>query len=172
MNNSCSQTAKQLEKYFDGEVTERERALIEEHLSGCQTCQAELNSLKELHTLIAAPVDEAARREDFPWVWQKIERRIQTQEKPSWLDSLRERLGLSPLLRRRLWVPALAVALLVMAVTIPSVLKKTPSPSAASVVVYVESQTNNVMVYETETGQETVAVIWLFEGPDEESSTS
>ena len=172
MNDSCSRIAQRLEKYFDGEMTEHERAFIEEHLFECQACHAKLNLLKELHTLIATPVEEAARREDFPWVWQKIEKRIQTQEKPSWLESLRQWLGLSPLLRRRVWVPSLAVALLVIVVTAPFVLEKTSSPSAASVVVYVESQTNNVMVYEPETGQEPVAVIWLFEGPDEESSIS
>jgi anti-sigma-K factor RskA len=172
MNDSCSQTVKRLEKYFDGEMTEDERNLVEDHLLECQACRVELNSLKELHTLIATPVNEAARREDFPWVWQKIEKCIRTQEKPSRLESLRQWLDLSPFLRRRVWVPALAVALLVMVVTSPFVLKKTSSPSATSIVVYVESQTNNVMVYESETDQEDVAVIWLFEGPDEESSTS
>jgi hypothetical protein len=42
--------------------------------------------------------------------------------------------------------------------------------STLSVVEYVESETYNVMVYELETPQ--VTVIWLFEGPEEESSTS
>jgi hypothetical protein len=65
------------------------------------------------------------------------------------------------------WVPALAVALLVVAV-VPFLMKVTPSPSAASVVVYVESQTNNFMVYEPESEQETMAIIWVFEEPEEE----
>jgi len=169
MKKFCSRPLKLLGKYLDGEATDHERELVEDHLRDCQTCQAELNSLKALHGLIATPVEEAARQEDFPWVWQKIERRIQAQEKPSRLQSLREWLSLSPLLRRRVWVPALAVALLVV-VTAPFLMKITSSPSAASVVVYVESQTNNVMVYESETDQETAVVIWLFEEPDEESS--
>jgi anti-sigma-K factor RskA len=169
MKGTCSRTAERLEKYFDGEMTEHERNLVRDHLLECRTCQAELNYLKELHTLIATPVDEAARQEDFPWVWQKIERRIQAEEKPSRLQSLREWLALSPFLRRRVWVPALAVALLVAAAA-PFLMEITSSPSAASVVVYVESQTNNVMVYESETDQETAVVIWLFEEPDEESS--
>jgi len=169
MNDSCSRPLKLLGKYLDGEATDREKEFVGNHLRECQTCQAELNSMKELHTLIATPVEKAARQEDFPWVWQKIERRIQAQEKPSWLQSLREWLSLSPFLRRRVWVPALAVAFLVVAAA-PFLMKITSSPSAASVVVYVESQTNNVMVYEPETGQETAVVIWLFEEPDEESS--
>jgi len=169
MKDSCSRPLKLLGKYLDGEATDQEKELVGNHLRECQACQAELNSMKELHTLIATTVDESARQEDFPWVWQKIERQIQAQEKPSWLQSLRERLSLSPFLRRRVWVPALAVALLVVAAA-PFLLKITSSPAAASVVVYVESQTNNVMVYESETGPETAVVIWLFEEPGDESS--
>jgi anti-sigma factor RsiW len=169
MKDSCSHPLKLLGKYLDGEATDHEKELVGNHLRECQACQAELNSMRELHTLVATPVEEAAQQEDFPWVWQKIERRIQAQEKPSWLQSLREWLSLSPFLRRRVWVPALAVALLVVA-TAPFLMKITSSPAAASVVVYVESQTNNVMVYESETGPETAVVIWLFEEPDEESS--
>jgi anti-sigma factor RsiW len=169
MKDSCSRPIKLLEKYLDGEATDHERDLVANHLRECQACQAELNSMKGLHTLIATPVEEAARQEDFPWIWQKIERRIQTQEKSSRLQSLRQWLSLSPFLRRRVWVPALAVALLVVAV-VPFLMKVTPSPSAASVVVYVESQTNNVMVYERETdqGAEAAVVIWVFEEPEEE----
>ena len=168
MKASCSRTLKYLGKYLDGETADHEREIVENHLRECQACQAELNSLKALHALVATPVEEAARQEDFPWVWQKIERRIQAQEKRSRLQSLREWLSLSPLLRRRVWVPALAVALLLVVAT-PFLMKITSSTSAASVVVYVESQTNNFMIYEPETEQETVAVIWLFDEPDEES---
>jgi anti-sigma factor RsiW len=167
MKNSCSRPLKLFGKYLDGEAADHERELVENHLRECPACQAELNSMKELHTLIATPVEEAARQEDFPWVWQKIERRIQAQEKPFRLQSLREWLSVSPFLRRRVWVPALAVALLVVAV-VPFLMKVTPSPSAASVVVYVESQTNNFMVYEPESEQETMAIIWVFEEPEEE----
>jgi anti-sigma factor RsiW len=173
MKDSCSHPLKLLGKYLDGEATDHEKELVGNHLRECQACQAELNSMRELHTLVATPVEEAAQQEDFPWVWQKIERRIQAQEKPSWLQSLREWLSLSPFLRRRVWVPALAVALLMVAVA-PFLMKVTPSPSAASVVVYVESQTNNVMVYEpeTETDQEAAVVIWVFEEPEEEPAST
>ena len=172
MKDICSRSLKLLGKYFDGEATDHEREIVENHLLECQACQAQLDSLKGIHTLVAAPVEEAARQEDFPWVWEKIGRRIRTQERPSALDFLRERLIFSQFWRKRVWVPALAAALLVMVIAAPFLMKKTSSPSEASVVVYVESQTNNVMVYESETDKETVAVIWLFEGPDKEPSPS
>jgi hypothetical protein len=62
-----------------------------------------------------------------------------------------------------------AVALLIIAITSPLFFKETPSQLDSSVVVYLESDTNNVMVYEPE--KENVTVIWLFEGPDKESPT-
>jgi anti-sigma-K factor RskA len=114
-------------------------------------------------------VDEAARQEDFAWVWQKIEREIQDREKPSWRESIRAWLGLFFPSRRRVLIPAVAVALLIIAITSPLFFEETPSQLDSSVVVYLESDTNNVMVYEPE--KENVTVIWLFEGPDKESPT-
>jgi anti-sigma-K factor RskA len=172
MKDICSRPLKLLGRYFDGEATDHEREVVENHLRECQACRAQLDSLKGIHTLVATPVEKAARQEDFPWVWEKIERRIRTQEKPSALEILRERMIFSPFWRKRVWVPALAAALLVMVIAAPFLMEKTSSPEAASVVVYVESQTNNVMVYEPETDQETVAVIWLFEEPDDESPST
>jgi hypothetical protein len=62
-----------------------------------------------------------------------------------------------------------AVVILILA-TAPLLYEKMSSYPVQSVVEYVESETYNVMVYEVETPQ--VTVIWLFEGPEEESSTS
>jgi len=75
-------------------------------------------------------------------------------------------------MRKRIWIPAVVAAVLVILVATPLLMKEIPSQPDASVVVYVESQTNNVMIYESGTDQENMAVIWLFEGPEEESSTS
>jgi anti-sigma factor RsiW len=158
-----------LERYFDRDVTDQEKRFVKGHLQDCQACQDELRSLEELQTLLKAPVDEAARQEDFAWVWQKIEREIQDREKPSWRESIRAWLGLFFPSRRRVLIPAVAVALLIIAITSPLFFEETPSQLDSSVVVYLESDTNNVMVYEPE--KENVTVIWLFEGPDKESPT-
>jgi hypothetical protein len=53
---------------------------------------------------------------------------------------------------------------------VPLLLKKSPSLPVEFGVEYVESKTNNVMVYEVEKSK--VTVIWLFEGPETESTTS
>jgi hypothetical protein len=121
-----------------------------------------------LRKAIKTPVDEALKEETFPWVWEKIERGIRLEKKPSWQESFRSWLDLSPLLRKKVWIPAVATAIVLALVASPLLFKKTPSLSAPSVVEYVESQTYNVMVYESEKAK--VTIIWLFE--EEESSTS
>jgi hypothetical protein len=120
--------------------------------------------------LIKRPVEEAVEKENFPWVWEKVEKGIRERETPTLWDVLRSWLDVTPLLRRKTWVPAVAAAVILILIAVPLLYKKISSYSALSVVEYVESESYNVMVYELETPQ--VTVIWLFEGPEEESSAS
>lgn len=85
--------------------------------------------------------------------------------------------GISPAMGRSLhlfpkkvWIPALAATVILILIYAPLLFKKNPSLQDQSVVEYVESKDYNVMVYETEKGK--VTVIWLFEGPEEESPAS
>src|SRR4030042_6452665 len=103
MKNSCSSVSTLLEKYFDQEVTDEERFLVEGHLQDCPGCRDALKSMEELRTLMSAPVEEAVRKEDFPWVWQKIEREIRSQKRRTWWQSLRSWLDVTPLFRRQVW---------------------------------------------------------------------
>ncbi len=166
MTNSCSSVSAVLEKYFDQEVTDEEKLLVEGHLQECSGCRDELRSMEELRSLMKVPVEEAARKEDFPWVWQKIEREIRQQKKPTWWQSLRSWLDVTPLLKKRVWIPAAATVVVLLFLTTQIILKKTPSYPEGSVVEYIESQSDNVMVYQLE--EPKVTVIWLFEGPQEE----
>ena len=170
MKDSCSSVSKLLEKYFDQEATDKERVFVEGHLQDCPTCGDALRSMEELRTLIKLPVEEAAQKEDFPWVWQKIEREIRLQKKLSWWQSLRPWLNIFPLFQKKVWIPAVATVVVLLFITAQIILKKTPSYPDASVVEYVESETHNVMVYDLEKAK--VTVIWLFEGPGEEAPTS
>ena len=169
MKDPCSSISRLLERYFDRETTADEGILVQEHLRQCTTCQAQLKSMEELRTTLRTPVDEAVKEETFAWVWQKIEREIQAREKPSWRESIRAWFGLSFPFRRRVWIPAVAAALLIIAIGFPLFFKETPSQTGLSIVKYVESHTNNVMVFESE--RENVAIIWLFEATEGESST-
>ena len=166
MKNSCSSISELLERYFDQEVTSEERSHVEGHLADCRTCRAALTAMEGLKYLIKAPVEEADQKESFPWVWQKIERKIQLKEKPSWRETVRRWIDVTPMRRKRVWVPAAAVVTAVFLALAPSFFMKVPSSPDSSVVEYVESQNYNVMVYESE--KENVTVIWLFEGPQKE----
>jgi anti-sigma factor RsiW len=170
MKNSCSSVSNFLEKYFDGEVTDKERILVEAHLQDCPSCRHELKSMEDLKAFIKTPVEEAVEKEDFPWVWQKIEKEIRLQKKLTWWQSLRSWLDVSPLFRRRVWIPAAATVVVLLFITAQIILRKTPSYPDASVVEYVQSETNNVMVYDLEKAK--VTVIWLFEGQEEEAFPS
>ena len=170
MTISCSSVSKVLEKYFDQEVTDKERVAVEDHLHSCPACQDALKSQEELSTIIRVPVEEAIQKEDFPWVWQKIEREIRLQRKLTWWQSLRSWLDVSPLLRRKVWIPALATVVVLLFITAQIIFKKTPSYADASVVEYVESQTDNVMVYNLEKAK--VTVIWVFDEPAKDQTNS
>jgi anti-sigma factor RsiW len=169
MRNSCSSVSTVLEKYFDQEVTDKERFLVEDHLQDCPACRDALKSMEELRTLMKVPVEEAVQKEDFPWVWQKIEREIRSQKRQTWWQSLRAWLDITPLFRRRVWIPAVATAVVLLVFSTQIIFKKTPSYPDVSVVEYVESQSDNVMVYQLE--EPKVTVIWLFEGPEEDRTT-
>ena len=170
MKRECSSVSRLLGKYFDQEVTPEERSLVEDHLPDCPACRSALQSMENLRILIKSPVEEAVEKETFPWVWEKVEKGIQGKERPGLWDFLKSWLDVTPFLKRKILIPAVAAAVLLILITAPLLFKKTTSYPTLSVVEYVESETYNVMVYELETPQ--VTVIWLFEGPEEESSTS
>jgi anti-sigma factor RsiW len=170
MKRECSSISRLLEKYFDQEVTPEERSLVEGHLPDCSACRMALDTMQNLRILIKNPVEEAVEKETFPWVWEKIEKGIQRKERPGLWNFLKSWLDVTPLLKRKILIPAVAAVVIVILITAPLLYKKMSSYPGPSVVEYVESETYNVMVYELETPQ--VTVIWLFEDPEEESSTS
>jgi anti-sigma factor RsiW len=170
MKDSCSSILKILERYFDRQATGEERSLVERHLPGCPVCRKRLGALEGMREAIRTPVDEALKEETFPWVWEKIERGIREERKPSWRESLGSRLGLSPWLRKKVWIPVVATAIVLLFITAQIIFEKSPSYSEASVVEYVESDTCNVMVYELEKPE--ITVIWVFEEPDEDAAVS
>jgi len=170
MKDPCSLMAPLLEKYFDRQASEKERTLVESHLLDCPVCHERLSLLAGLRKAIKTPVEEALNQETFPWVWEKIEREIRLERKPSWQESIRSWFDLSSLLRKRVWIPALAMTVVLTLVALPPLFKKTPSFLERSVVEYVESDVYNVMVYESERAK--VTVIWLFEEPQNGSTAS
>ncbi|OGP73273.1 MAG: hypothetical protein A2V86_16215 [Deltaproteobacteria bacterium RBG_16_49_23] len=170
MKDSCSSISQIMERYFDRQATDEERTLVERHLPDCPVCHERLRLLEGLREAIKTPVDEALKEETFPWMWEKIEKGIRLERRSSWWESLRSWLDLSPLLRKKVWIPVVATAVVLLFITAQIILKKTPSYPGASVVEYVESDTHNVMIYQLEKPE--ITVIWIFEDPDEEAAVS
>jgi hypothetical protein len=169
MKHLCSSVSELLEKYVDQEVTDQEKTLVEAHLLDCSSCRDDLKSMEEISNVMKVPLEVMARQEDFDRAWLKIKREIRSEEKRSWWEVFRSWLGLPVLHQKRVWIPAVAAILVLIFVTVPLLLKKNPSLPVDFGVEYVESKTNNVMVYEVEP---TVTVIWLFEGDEEEATPS
>jgi len=169
MKNPCL-SQKLLERYFDQEASPEERTLVENHLIGCSSCQRRLKSMETLREAIKKPIEKALEKETFPWVWERIEREIQKEYKASWWESFRSWLDLTPMLKRKVWVPVLATLIILVGVTSQIFFKKIPSYSEISVVKYVESYDNDIMLYQLE--KQKVTVIWVFEKPEMEISDS
>ncbi|HUL29384.1 MAG TPA: CARDB domain-containing protein [Thermodesulfobacteriota bacterium] len=113
MKTPCFPVSELLEKYFDQEVTDEERSLVEGHLKGCLSCQDVLKSLKTLRNLIKSPAEEALRKEQFGWVWQKIREEIRQKEKITFGESVQSVLHPSRFFQTKVWIPA-AVATLIL----------------------------------------------------------
>jgi predicted anti-sigma-YlaC factor YlaD len=169
MKHLCSSVSELLEKYVDREVTEQERALVEAHLLDCSSCRDDLKSLQELSNVMKVSLGEMARGEEFDRVWLKVRRELRSEENRSWWEAFRAGFELSVLLRKKVWVPAVVAILLLIFVTVPLLTKKSPSLPVDFGVEYVESKTNNVMVYEV---GPSVTVIWILEGTEEEETSS
>lgn len=164
MKDLCSSVSKLLDKYFDQEATDKEKALVEAHLARCPVCQDALKRMGDFKELLKLPAEAVVQQEDFERIWQNIGRKIRTQEKPSWWESVRSWLDLSPIFRKEVLVPAVAAAAILIFLSTQVFFKETPSYVGLPDVQYVDSS-YNVMVYPMEKGKMTV--IWLFEGQEE-----
>ncbi len=170
MKDICSSILRLLNKYFDQEVTPRERILVEDHLKECRSCQKSLKFMEELRSLINLQIREATQEEDLPWLWQKIERGIHLQERPTLWQFIQSWLTSSPFLKKKVWIPVVATLGSFLLISTQIFYKKIPSHPDLSVVEYVESQTHNIMVYEFDKPK--VTIIWLFDVVDKDSTAS
>lgn len=170
MGKDCSSLSTLLDKYFDGETSQREREAVEAHLKQCPACQERLKFMSEVKEAFQRPVLEALEKETFPWIWEKIEREIRFKSRETLWESIKGWFEITPFLRKRVWIPATVVAILLILLISPALFKKNSSHLSLPVVEYVESKTNNVMIYELENGK--LTVIWLFEESEAESSPS
>ena len=116
MKGPCFSVSELLDKYFDHEATDEEKALVEGHLKGCTSCQEVLKSLSKLRNLIKAPVEEALQKEQFEWVWQRVREKIREEEKFTLWESVQSWMNPSRFFQRNVWIPAAVATLVVITV--------------------------------------------------------
>ena len=116
MKGPCFSISELLDKYFDHEATDEEKALVEGHLKGCTSCQEVLKSLSKLRNLIKAPVEEALQKEQFEWVWQRVREKIREEEKFTLWESVQSWMNPSRFFQRNVWIPAAVATLVVITV--------------------------------------------------------
>jgi len=84
--NSHIEIQRRLPAYCGGDLEPAERQLVEQHLSGCPACRAELTDLQTALRLIRSTPEV----DPPPWLTARVMSRIRTQqtEKRSWLQRL------------------------------------------------------------------------------------
>jgi predicted anti-sigma-YlaC factor YlaD len=121
----CEEIEILLSAYVDGEVTEEEKQIVENHLNVCEVCQAMVAEFSRLHTLY----QEMERKEAPPDFRQRVTQRIEAT--PSFAFS-----WLSWRLPRLVYV--VSVSLLVLLSGTIIALHMTKQPSQQVVDVYAE----------------------------------
>jgi predicted anti-sigma-YlaC factor YlaD len=72
----CSEIEKRLSALLDGEITEPERILIEEHLKSCLNCQKEVENLSQVSDCL----NSLTEVDVSPYFLPRLKRRIKEEE--------------------------------------------------------------------------------------------
>jgi anti-sigma factor RsiW len=180
-----------LQRYFDGEIGDRQAARVRAHVDGCPHCGAQLERLSKLHRMLALVADEIADSVHSDALYARVAQGARAAPPPRfgerlrlWWDDL-----LEPLRPRGVWVPVgvaavgVAAALLVVvrgAVSpelqrSPEAAVATKEPEAsrqrpprarivASEIVQVDSGLNAASIFAVEVGEGTsTPVVWIEE---------
>lgn len=101
----CGKVTRRLLAFLDGEIGEKEKERIANHLKTCRSCGEEAKALSSLWRLL----DEGKENiKPFPYFWNKLERRItEVKENQDIFGKLWEWLN-------KAFVPATATAVLVI----------------------------------------------------------
>jgi anti-sigma factor RsiW len=170
MNRDCQKATSLIERYFDGELSNRQSAFVEDHLVDCPECAAELESLQRLRGALQVSIREAANHADFARIWQAVEPRLEGP-RPSlwerWTVALREYLSVY----KPVWATAASAAVVALLVAVPLLVQKEPAvqiqkpQSNECIIESIESSGSTAMIYEVD--QDQTKVIWMFEDADD-----
>jgi anti-sigma factor RsiW len=118
MRSACKSFQMLLSAYVDGEVSARERAQVEMHLSGCAECRDRAQDLRALSEAVAEQLDACAESVDFASFADQVMRRV-TPERPGLLERLRVAWSEILTYHRIALVSSLATAAVTLAIAVP-----------------------------------------------------
>lgn len=149
--------------HHDGELGARDRAVVDAHLSTCATCKAVLAGLSAMSAFTQDALEAELDAVNFGGFSQRVMRGIQ-QERPVALGE-RVRVWFEEFManRRRVWVPALALALVL--VSFGGFWELRPPPPApepgGSSVVSINADAAIVFDIPSQDGLSSTAVVWV-----------
>lgn len=73
---TCNSVRKELERFVDGELREKERLEVETHLLTCNECEAQIEGILTLREALRDTVREAVNEVNFSSLWSKVEAEI------------------------------------------------------------------------------------------------
>jgi anti-sigma factor RsiW len=169
MKKDCQKALPLVERYFDGELSSRQVAFVEDHLVECTECADELEALQEMRGVIQTSMREAASKADFAQIWRAVEPQLEGPKPSLWERfsvAVREYLSVY----KPVWATAGAAALVAVVVAIPLMARDTssvipPTQSNECIIESIESSGGTAMVYELD--QDQTKVIWMFEDSDD-----
>lgn len=150
--------------HHDGELPARERAAIEAHRRSCATCDAALTGLSFARSLTRDALEAELAEVSFAGFTQRVMRGIEV-ERPVALGE-RVRVWVEEFManRRRVWVPAVAFAVLLAMLGGFYELRPAPAPPevGGSSVVSIRAGTSAIVFdIPSQDGLSSTAVVWV-----------
>jgi anti-sigma factor RsiW len=134
MESACHSFQMLLSAYADGEVSARERAQVDLHLSGCAGCRGRLADLRALSAAVGQLFAQKAEEAEFSRFADEVLRRV-TPERPSLVERLRVSWAEILTYHRTAVFSSLATAAVTIAVAVPVAWHFAESSAASAQVV-------------------------------------
>lgn len=178
METNCNKMRPLVERYFDGELSRRQASRLEDHLTDCPKCEAQLESMQRRRGALQGVLRQAASSVDFETMWRGIAPAL-TGPKPSLWERLNVGIREYFSAYKPIWAMAGAAAAVAALVAIPLLTKDGPAALQAPEVAVKAPQSNECIIDSIESSggstpmvqelQNQTKVIWMFEEPEDQN---
>jgi anti-sigma factor RsiW len=161
-------THEMLSLLHDGELSARERAALEPHLRSCARCAEVLQSLSALTMLTRSAFEAELAQVSFAGLTARVMHEIEAERPVAIRERVRVWFEEFMANRRRVWVPAMALALVVVVLGGLYELQPaaTPPEPGGSAVVSISADTPAIVFdIPSQDGLSSTAVVWVNDEP-------